>query len=432
MSIVHRFCSYTTTSFLCVVALGSQTQAATTFPLQVPSEQAQTALKLKPKSQKQQALQDRFKSTVIVQQVDTSETSVTDIVQRLEQRLVDLETRQRELLDEIDALKFQLQGQSSLPLVDIAADKQVEQSIELTNSGREQGLYLSGEVLFLNPNLGDELDFAIADSGEALATSGSLEAVEYGSETDTRISVGYRQGALDGRLTWLSIENSNSESAIRPESGFLFSTLTHPAQNDSAETAEAEASLSHVTTDVELGYSIAANQSLDMRLFAGLRFADINQDFNVAYDGVDFTNANVDLEHSFAGFGPKVGADLNLRLGSGFSLFSRVAGSLMVGDSRTTYNETDNDGDSVIADIKHRDNDRIISMLEMALGIDWSKQVTDNIDFGLSLGYEYQNWFNAYDSIQFVDNASPGIFNSERENIGLQGIFFKSGVSLDF
>jgi len=366
-----------------------------------------------------------------------SQATELDLLDRMEQRLLQLEQRQQELLEEIDQLKAQLQDPASVTPVEVelAETEPAEltaEEIKLTRSSRAQGLYLSGEVLFLQPTPGDKLDFAITDPGEALTTSGDVESVEYGNQPDTRIGVGYRQGNVDARLTWLKIENDSSATAERSEDGFLFSTLTHPAQNDSAETAEADASLTYTTTDLEVGYSLAANDRLDLRLFTGLRFADTDQRLKVAYDGVDFTDATLELDHSFAGFGPKLGADLRWQVGAGFSLFSRATGALLMGDSRTTYEETDNSGETIVAELKQRENDRIIPVAEMALGIDWSQQVTDNIGLGITVGYEYQNWFNAYNNVQFLDNASPGVFTDSDEDMGFQGFFVRSGLSLNF
>lgn len=348
----------------------------------------------------------------------------------LQEQLTRLETQQEILRQEIDSLKLQILGNDPIVLEDESTE--LAEALAVKSSTRPQGMYLAAEVLFFEPNPSDVFDFAIADDSETLAVGGDLAIVDYHDTANTRIAVGYRKGDVDARATWLSVESDGNASAERPDNGFLFSTLSHPSQNDRADTASAKTTLDYTTTDLEVGYALEFGEQFDMRLFSGLRFVDTDQDLTVKYDGVDFTNAKVLVDQDFTGFGPRIGADARWLLGSGFSVFGRAAGSLVMGDRQVSYTETDNDGEDVVADFQQQNSDEVMPVAEMALGLDWTHAIAERAGLSLSVGYEYQNWFNAYGDVQFVDAANPGLFTESKGDMTFQGFFVRSGVSLNF
>lgn len=348
----------------------------------------------------------------------------------LEQRLLDLEMRQRELMDEIESLRGQLADQELDSAIETAAEPMAKPT--LGDTERPQGLLLSAEVLQLKPTVSGGIDFAIEDPGDALAVGGSLATLDYNNATDVRYGVGYRKGNVDVQARLFSIDTEDRSSAERPDGGFLFTTLTHPAQNDSAETADAETRLEYTTTDLELGYALQAHENFDMRLFAGVRFADTDQDFEFGYDGRDFTETEVDISRDFSGFGPRIGGDVRWLMGSGFSAFGRAAGSLLVGDMRSRYTETDNSGQDLVTDLNRTNRDQLIPVAELALGLNWSGKLSEQLGADLSVGYEYQNWFNAYNTSTFVDDSSPGVLSERSGDISFRGFFVRTGLSLDF
>ena len=353
----------------------------------------------------------------------------------LREQLTRLEAQQEVLRQEIDSLKQQIMGDEGLGDDAIVVDAEMAEldtALAVESSDRPQGMYLSAEVLFFEPNPSDVLDFAIADDSEALAVGGDVAIVDYHDTPNTRVAVGYRKDDVDVRATWLNVESDGSASAERPDNGFLFSTLSHPSQNDRADTAEAETTLEYTTTDVEVGYALELGDKFDLRLFSGLRFVDTDQDLAVEYDGVDFTDSKVLVEQDFAGFGPRLGADARWLLGSGFSVFGRASGSLLMGDRQVSYLETDNNGEDIIADFKQQNSDEVMPVVEMALGIDWTRLITEEFGLSLSAGYEYQNWFNAYGDVQFVDAANPGLFTESQGDMTFQGFFVRTGLSLNY
>lgn len=343
--------------------------------------------------------------------------------QQLQEKLQQLEQRQQQLEQEINTLKQQTTTPAQTPT----------QSVVTVPEDRPQSLSIYTQPIFLKTRLSIPNDFAIVDQGTALATSGTIATVELEEATALRVGLSYRPANTAWTIgaTHTFFDADGAASVVRPDTGFLFSTLSHPFQNDSADTANATTKLRYSATDAELGYDFQVGKGLGVRLFSGLRFSDLNQSTAVVYNGRDYTNGKVDLSNNFSGFGPRIGAEAKVLLGGGFSLFSKGSVSLLFGELSSSFQETDRDGADVIAKVG-RDRNQTVPVVDLAIGLDWVTALSRSSKLNLSVGYEYQQWFNAIDNIRFVDSASPGVFSASQSDLSLQGLFIKAGLSFEF
>ena len=295
----------------------------------------------KPDSQKPPISEPKLVSQVVVQSAPLSNEQI------LQQKLQQLEQKQQQLEQEIQGLRQQITAPKPVP-------PGVVVPVVVVPEDRPQSWEISTQVLFLKPTTSNLMDFAIVDPGTALAVSGDLAKVGYDRAAALRIGVTYHPPqtawAISASHTFLNTDGSNS--AVRPTNGALFATFTHPFQNDSADTASARSTLGYNATDVELAYNFQVGKSLDMQVFGGLRFSDVNQEMTVDYNGRDFNQSRAIVESSFSGFGPRLGAEAKIRLASDLSLFGRGAGTLLLGSLATRYDETDNAGADVVASLR--------------------------------------------------------------------------------
>ena len=347
----------------------------------------------------------------------------TGLDAEMAEKLRRLEERQQELEAELKTLRQQVANPTtpSTPVAIVIPEME------------PQALTVSAEALFFRPTTSNSLDFAIIDPGTALATSGDLATANYSDGTALRFGLNYRlpQSPWDIDGSYLIFNTTGSAQADRPATGFLFSTLSHPRQNESADTASAQSSLDLNSFTVDTGYRFQLSQGLGVRLFAGLQVANTQQSLGVDYNGRDYTNGRIDLESKFSGWGPRLGAELRASLGSGFSVFGRGSGAILFGQSSARFTETDNNGTDVIADLA-RDRTRTVPVLNLAVGLDWAAALSTNSKFNLSLGYEFQQWFNVSDNIRFVNAASPAVFAENAGSLSLQGFFVRGGLSFSF
>lgn len=341
--------------------------------------------------------------------------------QKLKQKLELLEQKQQQLEQELELLRQQI-AEPETPVVSVPEDK-------------PQNIEVSAQLLFLQPSTSNLMDFAIVDPGASntLAVSGDVASLDYDDADSLRIGLTYRppNTAWDLTASRISFASEAESSAVEPTNGFLFSTITHPFQNESAASADASANLDLNGTDIELGNSFKIGKQLGLRLFGGLHFSRVDQSMAVNYDGRDFNNSNLNIDNSFNGFGPRIGSEIKLNLANGLSLFGKGAGSLLFGELDTQYQETDNNDADVVAQISTTEN-HTVPRMELAVGLSYSPPMGKSTNLNLSLGYEYQYWFNVANSIRFVDSDSPGVFTQNSEDLSLKGFFIQLGILSEF
>lgn len=354
--------------------------------------------------------------------------------EQLQERLQQLEERQRQLEQEIQLLRQELETATEEDETDVVTLEGEEEAIATVETDEYQNVQVSVEALFLEATSSDLQDFAVVDEGDAFVVGGELAAAEYDDETALRYSLiyGLPNSSVDVGVRYTSFGMSGFESVERPEDGFLLATLANPAENEQAETASANIRLGYSVTDVEVGYTFEAGESLDVRLFGGLRFADIDQDAKIRYDGVDFDNSEIDISRDFTGYGLRMGGQADLTLGGGFSLFGRAAGSLLLGDIGASLEERDDNDVDLIASLDREIDSRVIPVVELAAGLAWENSLSDRATLRLAAGYELQNWFNIVDSVRFVDNAGTGVLTEDMGDLSLEGVFINVGLFFEF
>ncbi|MBF2026125.1 MAG: hypothetical protein IGS48_05065 [Oscillatoriales cyanobacterium C42_A2020_001] len=346
-----------------------------------------------------------------------------DSVNPVQTQLQQLQEQQRQLQQQINNLQRQVQVQP-----------QPNGSAVVVKDNNPSNLRVTGEALFWNARPSDTMDYAIADPGTALATSGDLKTVDYNNGTGFRFGANYRlpNSGWDLGGNYTNFNTQGSSNATAPANGFLFSTRSHPFQNETADTASANSKLNYKAGDFEAGYNIRAGKSVDLRLFGGLKASNLNQKMNINYDGRDYTNGKINTENNFTGVGPRVGLEAKVPLGAGFSVFGRGAASMQVGTQTSTFRETDRNGADVIAELRRQQKGQVVPGLELAAGLSWEKQLSKRAKIEVGGGYELQHLFNVNDNVRFVDAASPGVFAQNKGDLSMRGFFVKGGVSVQF
>ncbi len=264
-----------------------------------------------------------------------------------------------------------------------------------------------------------DLDFAIATDDSALAVGdGVVQKLGFNNDGGLRVGIA-RQMATgwDLGFTYTYFYTAASGNAVEPTDGNLWATRSHPALYEEASTAQAFSSLKYHVFDLEASHRWAVTSSANVKMFGGPRWATIDQQFNVAYDGRDFSNALVTHPVKMNAFGLRLGLEGQWDLGCGFSLFGRGAGSLMYGRFDTQLIETNLAGAQSIVSVRD-DYDQAVPVLEVSAGLAWRCR---NLE--LSAGYEMVDWFNAADRSAFIDGNAEGLYSPSSNDLLLEGLF---------
>ncbi len=180
--------------------------------------------------------------------------------------------------------------------------------------------------------------------------------------------------------------------------------------------------------DLTAGRQIQVGSRVRLHPFAGLRYADIEQDNRAHYnrlnadDGFDTLDGKNDSE--FEGIGPRFGMDANFELGMGFSLTGRMAGSLLVGNFEDKGSSTQVTGGNALlttASTKVDDTMRVVPELDARLGVRYDHDFNPDVAMGAELGYEVENYFDA------VGNSGFGYVDTVNHNsdLGRRGPYLR-------
>jgi hypothetical protein len=291
--------------------------------------------------------------------------------------------------------------------------------------GCPDGLFIEADYLLFRPRRRN-LDFALlAPSNQGIAV-GTIESVDWNTESGFRIGAGYLlpiQG-WDVGADYTYFHSSGSRAVARTAGETLFATMTHPGGIEQVDTANASSSLNYNVLDLEVGRGLNVGDRFTLRLFGGGRFAWIDQSENAFYNGGDANHALASASVDFNGAGLRLGGEGRMNLGWGLHLYAGGSGSLVVGDFRTHRLETNAGGAVTNVDVSEK-FDKVVPVAELGLGVGWEYRKLQ-----IRAGYEMTNWFGLVDVPDFVDDVHQAKFTRRTGDVSLDGLVLQ--VSLGF
>jgi hypothetical protein len=322
------------------------------------------------------------------------------------------------------AAPFEVPGLPPLPPLNHEAHGIAEPAPCGPACGPYGGFYADVEFLYLKPYR-QSLDFAIVSHNLNPDPEGSIQSDPWRARGAFRVGAGYRlpEDNWDIGFIYTYLHDDEGAALRAPAGGQLFATQTHPGTVEFANTAGADATLSYNVYDMEIGRSMDVSQHLSIRPFGGLRFADINQNFTVVYNGADANRDIVGSRIKFDGAGLRAGGQADWKVLEHISLYGRAAGSLMVGDFNVNQTEFNNNGTTPLTNVQQSYR-KITPVMEMGVGVAYH---TDH--FRVSVGYEVTNWFNLVDTPSFVDDVHQGKYQRNVSDLGVDGLAVKAEVT---
>ena len=290
------------------------------------------------------------------------------------------------------------------------------------------GAWLFDADYFLMTSRSSGREYAIAGTNPILGPIGTIKTVGTGNyNSGFRLGAGYRFPGEDVEVMfrYTFLHTTAGDGTTRPGGQLLFATETHPGLIVQVDSASARSTVNLNLFDVELGKRIDFSESTTARLFAGPRFANIDQKFNAVYQGGDVTgNANRDDVRRrvyFDGGGVRAGGEVQWKFFDQIGTYFRGAGSLMAGQFRSDLTETGSGTPVVNVSEKFT---RVVPNLEMGLGL-----IYQSGNWRMSVGYEFSTWFDMVDGIDFVSDAHPAKMGRKTGNLSLDGVVFRSELA---
>lgn len=201
--------------------------------------------------------------------------------------------------------------------------------------------------------------------------------------------------------------------------------------------------------DLSLGREFWLSKYLTFRPFIALRYASLDQDFNIESSGGEFSlgdenlNDFVEIENDFWGVGPLAGFDTRWHVGCGWSLYGNLGASILYGRFEFDEKEHTRQAESPFSKTRVLETEDSFRAsrggLELALGIEYAALICD-CKYGLSarLGWEQHLFFHQNQIWRVIrlgaDPSAPDLPNNTGQNDYSQkrGTLSTQGWTLSF
>lgn len=348
-----------------------------------------------------------------------------------------LETTQQEL----EAARKQLEASAPVAATP-AVSAAPEDAVFVKEADLPRGLGFVSEIHVLRATDNNQ-DFATlsTDTGAILAQT-SNKIIQSNYETSYKLGATYSPGgATDFAISYQRFDNTKGSAKLTPPFEApdgnvytsLIASLAPPAFGQDAESATANDGFGYTSVDAEVGENLAVGENLNLRLFGGIRYADLNEHLEAFYFGGDFDptfGGRSNSDFGFWGIGPRVGAGGRYPLPWGFNVFGQAGVSILVGEKEAESGFTNpaDDSDNDPQAFVHRDfGVQVIPALDMRAGLGWEHTFGDWGKAFVDGGYEFQNYFNVVEQLTWGPAEATGAFGQTSGDLGIDGFFFRGG-----
>ncbi|NQT36986.1 MAG: hypothetical protein HQ581_05830, partial [Planctomycetes bacterium] len=290
-----------------------------------------------------------------------------------------------------------------------------------------------GEFLLLRPG-NDKVSFAVPINSGIVPPAGAAP-VQIGPEgiVDCDFEGGFRLGfafRLDScselGLTYSHFEADTTNAISNGAPYVLRSLVSHPgavAAPTDFLNASARYDIDFQIVDLDYRRVLSRGNRYSLNYVLGLRYAHLGQIFDAR-----FTNATtietVSTEIRFDGGGIRFGLEGDRKIGDcGFLVYSRAAASLLGGNFRGRYVQSDNFRGTVAN--TGWSEDGVISILDLELGVGWTSR---GGCVRLTTGYLFSGWFNALATDEFIQGVQTNNSVAVGDTLTFDGLSIRTEI----
>lgn len=317
------------------------------------------------------------------------------------------------------------------------------------------GFEITLAALYLQPT-SDNLGYASSEHEGVLVNSKTknsfvTESIDPDYDFGFLLGIGYviPNTANDVQLNWLHFKDSDKASKrfVAPDSGerFVETVPTFPTQfvgvtlSSEGDFANTHGKVSNElnTIDLHFGQYIDITPQLQTRLFAGLRYAEIERDLVSSYHSEfaltrllsEEKNASVDSDSTFNGIGPLVGVTANYQVGYGFGVTGGIDVALLVGEidfEQSSHTYSGAVSHTITNDNFDFDDTNVITpAFDAKLGVDYIYTMNNGMQFNIELGYLVSKYFDVIETAELSSTVPI-----ETVNFGLNGPYLSVKATL--
>ncbi len=310
----------------------------------------------------------------------------------------------------------------------------------------QQGSWSFGLEALYQQTDNSDFQYAIVEGGTDANEVNRTKTVDpdhhWGGHADVTYNFAGNGRFVTLGYTHLDTDDSNSTAVAAgnnqgPTRSFIRDPLNLgvllPSVDGNWDTARGKQDDDYDAVDLVFGQRIDVGQRVQLKPYGGLRYADIDQRDRVTYTSLEADNttdtATGRLKSEFEGIGPRFGVDASVKLGMGFAVTGRIAGSLLVGDLDEKASSSFVDGsnaDNNTSEVHKIDSKhRVVPEADARLGLNYTHAFNNDTALGVELGYEVVNYFDVTSASATAYEDTSGL----ESDFGMRGPYLR--VQLD-
>jgi Legionella pneumophila major outer membrane protein precursor len=280
------------------------------------------------------------------------------------------------------------------------------------------------DLLYLRPGNIDYI-YAVEQTGTLPTDSQTGPTGRVGFDAALGFRVGATQAlsdcsSLQATYLWFQ-DDTQSTITAAPGNVLIFQPGLPAIPNVGASSITASSNYNIRFQQIDLDYRGLLYGTCDsaVNYFAGLRYANLKQDFSAQEDvgaptGLTAVNSHI----SFDGFGIGFGLDgMRRSPNSGLLVYSRASASFVSGEFKANYRQTSQFVTGAIG------NDlvdyRVLTILQTELGTGWQSACGH---YRFTIGYQFAGWFNSLTTGSYIQGVQNRQFNNLNETITFDGL----------
>ncbi len=282
-----------------------------------------------------------------------------------------------------------------------------------------------GEWLYLTAG-GTDTQFAIEQNGTNAAASptGPVGRTNIGAHAGVRVGLSLalsEQSSLG--VSYAYWHGDTHDSIVATGNNVLNSSLIHPSTATVGATsleANADQSINFHVVDSFYRQVYCASDRGVINWNLGLRYANLEQGLTGRQTVSVATGlTTVDTDVDFDGIGIVAGLDGERRFRqTGLLVYGKVLGSLLAGEWKADYRQTNQFGGGVIAN--RYEDFRVSPVIDTELGVGWAGGTNDC--FRVTTGFLFSSWFNTVNNRDYIDAVRAGDYVDLEQSITFSGL----------
>lgn len=284
-----------------------------------------------------------------------------------------------------------------------------------------------------------QLDYATPFDSIATTAIGNVSSVCPGYESGFRVGISRECGNTFYDLFYTYYRPDASDTTTNVDGNLAGSRIV---ENFTAlipgtiALAKGKWNLDYDEVNLLMGYKLCSRPCVESYVVGGFKYASIDQDFESFYSetadittNVDKVKESIDLN----AYGVNFGLKGKYTFCKCFNLFANASHDVLLGDfnRKFTYDTSIDGGTTFTQSVNLKDESWCmlgVYNLAFGLGYDMSFKGCWCADLSFSVGYEFHQWVNTLDFLDYQNESQEITFDRHLQSLGFDGLFVQLSV----